>query len=364
MLRSPWKVSRKKSDWASGVQSWLRMWETKHKKGEMNGRGENKHHKTYWLLSGSAPLPPWALSVRLCTLHRGLLLRSAPPEDEGLSWILTRSHSRREEHQAAPGSSGAYGERWRVRRNTSRMKWVWGSESSLKEIWTEVDPDERKTRRWKTEEWREWIKWSVIKETDGCTSRMRVALYFKMRGKWGKETGYEKQTWNWVAGPVFTLLLHAANTLLGAPNRSKLPWWQMLKGEENTGQATFLRKQGKMGFRESGDHKAYATIEESTIVQSFLSVKAPERHNASILYIHSGYQTNFSESDALDITLFKIPNNHAKEIEFFKSSDEGRERNIPRKINKLSKLNKQEFAEPGPEAELVLSPRLLITSLW
>ena len=87
----------------------------------------------------------------------------------------------------------------------------------------------------------------------------------------------------------------------------------MLKGEENTGQATFLRKQGKMGFRESGDHKAYATIEESTIVQSFLSVKAPERHNASILYIHSGYQTNFSKSDALDIILFKIPNNHAKE---------------------------------------------------
>lgn len=32
MLRSPWKVSRKQSDWASGVQSWLRMWETKHKK--------------------------------------------------------------------------------------------------------------------------------------------------------------------------------------------------------------------------------------------------------------------------------------------------------------------------------------------
>ena len=42
----------------------------------------------------------------------------------------------------------------------------------------------------------------------------------------------------------------------------------MFKGEENTGQATFLRKQGQMGFRESGDHKAYATIEETTIVQS------------------------------------------------------------------------------------------------
>ena len=95
-----------------------------------------------------------------------------------------------------------------------------------------------------------------------------------------------------------------------------------------------------------------------------MSVKALERHNASILYIHSGYQTNFSKSDALDIILFKIPNNLAKEIEFFKSSDEGRERQIPRKMNKLAHLNKQEFAEPGPEAELVLSPRLLITSLW
>ena len=54
----------------------------------------------------------------------------------------------------------------------------------------------------------------------------------------------------------------------------------MLKGEENTVQATFLRKQGKMGFRESGDHKAHAIIEETTIVQSFLSIKATERHNA------------------------------------------------------------------------------------
>ena len=53
----------------------------------------------------------------------------------------------------------------------------------------------------------------------------------------------------------------------------------MLKGEENTGQATFLRKQGKMGSRQSGDHKAYATIEAATIVPCFL-VKAPERHNA------------------------------------------------------------------------------------
>ena len=133
----------------------------------------------------------------------------------------------------------------------------------------------------KGDEWRKWIKWSVIKETDGCTSRMRVTLYFKMRGKWGKEPGYEKQTWDWVAGQVFTLLLHAANTLLlGAPNRNKLPWWQTLKGEENTGQATFLRKQRKLRFRETGDHKAYATIEKTTIVQSFLSIKAPERHNA------------------------------------------------------------------------------------
>ena len=62
--------------------------------------------------------------------------------------------------------------------------------------------------------------------------------------------------------------------------------------------------------------------------------------------------------------MFKIPNNLAKEIEFFKSSDEGRERQMPRKMNKLAQLNKQEFAKPGPEAELVLSPRLLITSLW
>ena len=35
------------------------------------GRGDNKQHKTYWLLSGSASLPPWALSVRLCILHQG-----------------------------------------------------------------------------------------------------------------------------------------------------------------------------------------------------------------------------------------------------------------------------------------------------
>ena len=85
---------------------------------------------------------------------RGLLLSSAPPEDEGLSWIRTGSHSRREEHQAAPGSSGAYGERWKVRRNTSRMKWVWGSESSFKETWTDVHPEERKTRRGK----RRWVE--------------------------------------------------------------------------------------------------------------------------------------------------------------------------------------------------------------
>ena len=43
----------------------------------------------------------------------------------------------------------------------------------------------------------------------------------------------------------------------------------MLKGEENIGQATFLRKQGKMGCRESGDYKVHATVEETTIVQSF-----------------------------------------------------------------------------------------------
>ena len=43
----------------------------------------------------------------------------------------------------------------------------------------------------------------------------------------------------------------------------------MLKGEENIRQATFLRKQGTMGSRESGDYKAYATVEETTIVQSF-----------------------------------------------------------------------------------------------
>ena len=96
---------------------------------------------------------------------------------------------------------------------------------------------------------------------------MRVALYFK----WGEneEKKLDMKRRHGTAGPVFTLLLHVANTLLlEAPNRSELPWWQMFKGEENTGQATFLRKQGQMGFRESGDHKAYATIEETTIVQS------------------------------------------------------------------------------------------------
>lgn len=34
----------------------------------------------------------------------------------------------------------------------------------------------------------------------------------------------------------------------------------------------------------------------------------------------------------------------------------GTERQRPRKINNLAQLNKQEFSEPGPEAELVLSP--------
>lgn len=53
------------------------------------GREDNKHQETQWLLSGSAPLP--ALSTFLETLHaatRGLLLISAPPEDLGLSSFL------------------------------------------------------------------------------------------------------------------------------------------------------------------------------------------------------------------------------------------------------------------------------------
>ena len=154
MLRSPWKVSRKQSDWASGVQSWLRMWENRHKKGETSGRGDNKHHKTYWLLSGSAPLPPWALSVRLCTLHQGAPSQLSSTWGRGSHLDPHRKPQLEGGARGSPGSSGGYGERWRVRRNTSQMKWVWGSESSLKEIWREVDPEERKTRRRK----RRWVE--------------------------------------------------------------------------------------------------------------------------------------------------------------------------------------------------------------
>lgn len=53
----------------------------------------------------------------------------------------------------------------------------------------------------------------------------------------------------------------------------------MLKGEENTGQPIFLRKQGKTGPRESGDQKSALPQRKQHLCDHFVSVKAPERHN-------------------------------------------------------------------------------------
>ena len=153
MLRSPWKVSRKQwlSQWGSvlagnvGGQAWG---ETRGKKRQQTPRD------LVALVTLCIPaLPehfPWdspcchkgAPSHLSSTWGRGsLLIPQMRPQPEG--W--------------APGSARLQWRMWRAmqgKMNTSQMKWMWGSGSSFKEIWTEVDPEERKTRR---QTWR-WVE--------------------------------------------------------------------------------------------------------------------------------------------------------------------------------------------------------------
>lgn len=83
----------------------------------------------------------------------------------------------------------------------------------------------------------------------------------------------------------------------------------MLKGEETIGQDAFLRNNGRWGLEKVETIKLMLPQRKEPLCSRFVSVKAPERHNAEILYIHSGHQTKFRESDALDIILFKISKN-------------------------------------------------------
>ena len=71
----------------------------------------------------------------------------------------------------------------------------------------------------------------------------------------------------------------------------------------------FWENNGRWGLEKVETIKLMLPQRKEPLCSRFVSVKAPERHNAEILYIHSGYQTKFRESDALDIILFKISKN-------------------------------------------------------